>query len=90
MRCPTASLGREREFLLPESLSVSEMSTSDEARILQEAVRNPATTKSAENTAPVLEDHIPRRANRNKFNKSLFQPASSKGPFSLPVLNLST
>ena len=66
---------------------MSEMSTSDEARIPQETVKDPATTKSAENTrTPVKEKHIPRRVNGNEFNKGLFQLASSKGPSSIPVI----
>lgn len=48
---------------------------------------DPATTKSAENTrTPVEEKHIPRRINGNGINKGLSQLASSKGPFSIPVI----
>ena len=62
------------------------MSTSDEARIPQEAVKHPAATTSAENTRAVLVSHIPRKVNGSALNKDLFQQASSKGPFSLPVV----
>lgn len=44
------------------------------AGIPQEDVKDPTTTKSAENSmTPVLENHVPRRVDRNEFNEGLFQ-----------------
>lgn len=65
MNSQTASLGGKYEFLLPEPLPVSEMSTS-EARMPKD-VKGPTTNKSAENGTTVLEKLIPRRGDGNEF-----------------------
>lgn len=63
------------------------MSTSDEARIPQEDVKDPTTTQSAENrVTPGLENHIPERVNWKAFNEGLFQLSVLIGPFSHPVV----